>query len=139
MNIEKIKEYWKKARKILKNKYFRFGFVSVLYLLWVIWVGNYFLLLGLAVIFDIYIYKKVNWTFWKKPGKPKTKLIEWVDALVFAVIAATFIRMFFIEAFTIPTSSMESSLMIGDYLFVSFKPPCPSCPAMGPPRRASSR
>jgi len=44
---------------------------------------------------------------------------EWLEAITFAVIAATIIRTFFIEAYTIPTSSMEKSLMIGDYLFVS--------------------
>lgn len=44
---------------------------------------------------------------------------QWLDAIVFAVIAATIIRTFFIEAFTIPTSSMEKSLMVGDFLFVS--------------------
>lgn len=44
---------------------------------------------------------------------------QWLDAIVFAVIAATIIRTFFIEAFQIPTSSMEKSLMVGDYLFVS--------------------
>ncbi len=44
---------------------------------------------------------------------------EWAEAIVFAVIAATIIRTFFIEAFTIPTPSMEKSLLVGDYLFVS--------------------
>ncbi len=44
---------------------------------------------------------------------------EWVEAIVFAVVAATVIRMFFIEAYTIPTSSMEKSLLVGDFLFVS--------------------
>jgi signal peptidase I len=44
---------------------------------------------------------------------------EWTEAIVFAVIAATVIRTFFIEAFTIPTSSLEKSMMVGDYLFVS--------------------
>lgn len=44
---------------------------------------------------------------------------EWVDAIVFAVVAATIIRVFFIEAFTIPTPSMEKSMLVGDYLFVS--------------------
>lgn len=46
-------------------------------------------------------------------------MAEWVDAGLFAVVAATIIRTFFIEAFTIPTSSLEKSLMVGDYLFVS--------------------
>ena len=44
---------------------------------------------------------------------------EWAEAIIFAVVAATIIRTFFIEAFTIPTPSMEKSLLVGDYLFVS--------------------
>lgn len=44
---------------------------------------------------------------------------EWTEAIVFAIIAATVIRTFFFEAFTIPTSSLEKSMMVGDYLFVS--------------------
>jgi len=53
-----------------------------------------------------------------KPPK-KTVIREWVDAIIFAVIAASIIRIFLVEAYTIPTSSMEKSLLIGDYLFVS--------------------
>lgn len=49
----------------------------------------------------------------------KTMSREWGEAIIFAVIAATIIRTFFIEAFTIPTPSMEKSLLVGDYLFVS--------------------
>jgi signal peptidase I len=54
-----------------------------------------------------------------KPGQRKSVVREWVDAIIFAVIAATIIRTFFIEAYTIPTGSMEKSLLIGDFLFVS--------------------
>jgi len=49
----------------------------------------------------------------------KSKPREWADAISFAVIAATLIRAIYIEAFTIPTSSMEKSLLVGDFLFVS--------------------
>lgn len=49
----------------------------------------------------------------------KSAIREWADAIVFAVIAATIIRTFIIEAFTIPSSSMERTLLNGDYLFVS--------------------
>ncbi len=52
-------------------------------------------------------------------GRKKSTGEEWLEAIVFAVIAATIIRTFFIEAFQIPSSSMEKSLMVGDYLFVS--------------------
>lgn len=108
-----------KIKAFLKNKWFRFSLASIIYILWVIWIGNYWLLLGLPIIYDVYISKKVNWTFWKKRGKKPSKLIEWIDAIIFAVVAATLIRTFFIEAYTIPTSSMEKTLLVGDYLFVS--------------------
>ena len=49
----------------------------------------------------------------------KSAVREWVEAVVFAVFAAAFIRMFLIEAYVIPTPSMEGSLMVGDFLFVS--------------------
>lgn len=55
----------------------------------------------------------------KKTDKPKSKIREWTDAIVFAVIAATIIRWLIMEAFTIPTPSMEKSLLVGDFLFVS--------------------
>ncbi len=66
----------------------------------------------------------MNWKFWTKkknnPAKKKKSATrEWVDAIVFAVIAATLIRTFFIEAYVIPTPSMERSLLVGDFLFVS--------------------
>jgi signal peptidase I len=67
----------------------------------------------------------MNWKFWSKnnskdtPKKKKSATREWVDAIVFAVIAATLIRTLFIEAYTIPTPSMERSLLVGDFLFVS--------------------
>lgn len=54
-----------------------------------------------------------------RPIVKKGAVREWVDAIIFAVVAATIIRTFFIEAYTIPTSSMEGSLLRGDFLFVS--------------------
>jgi len=123
---------------LLNSKWFKFGLVGGIYLLWVIWLNNYLWLIGLGVIYDIYITEKVHWSFWKKKnpvdGK-QTKVVEWVDAIIFAVIAATIIKMFFIEAYTIPTSSMEKSMMVGDYLFVSktaYGPKMPNTPVSFP-------
>jgi signal peptidase I len=124
--------------KYFQNKWFKFSFAVLIFVLWVIWIGNYWLLVGLPLFYDIYITKKVNWTFWKKRGIEKnkrSKLIEWIDALIFAVVAATLIRMFFIEAFTIPTPSMEKTLLVGDYLFVSkvsYGPKLPNTPLSFP-------
>ncbi len=69
-----------------------------------------------------------------KPAK-KSAIREWVDAIIFAVIAASIIRIFLIEAYTIPTSSMEKTLLVGDYLFVSklsFGPKVPNTPIAFP-------
>lgn len=49
----------------------------------------------------------------------KPPLIEWAEAITFAVVAATLIRWLIMEAYTIPTPSMENSLLVGDFLFVS--------------------
>src|SRR5688572_4917700 len=57
--------------------------------------------------------------FTKKESKPKSFIREWRDALVFAVVVATLIRWGTVEAFVIPTPSMENSMLVGDYLFVS--------------------
>ncbi len=125
-------------KEILSNKWFKFSSMGGLYLLWVIWLGNFWWLIGLGVIYDIYVTEKVHWAFWKKRNPPngkQTKVVEWIDAIIFAVIAASFIRMFFIEAYTIPTSSMEKSLLVGDYLFVSktaYGPKTPNTPLSFP-------
>ena len=123
-------------RDILRNKWFKVTVVLIVYLLWTLWVGSWWLLLGVPVIVDVYITRKVHWAFWKKKGvKKQTKLVEWIDALIFAVVAATLIRMFLFEAYTIPTPSMEKSMLVGDYLFVSkvaYGPKLPNTPLAVP-------
>lgn len=123
-------------KEFLQNKWFKFGVILTICLLWILWVGSWWLLILVPVIYDIYISKKVHWAFWKKKGVEKqTKTVEWIDALIFAVVAATLIRMFFFEAYTIPTSSMEKSMQVGDYLFVSklaYGPKLPNTPLSVP-------
>lgn len=121
-------------RETYHNRWVRMGFWSVLYVLWVIWLGNYWWLFGLAVIFDHHITRKVKWLFWKKEykeGEKRNALLDWLDAIIFAVVVVTFINIFFFQAFKIPSSSMESSLFTGDHLFVSkmtFGPKVPQTP-----------
>ena len=97
-------------------------------------MGNYWWLLGLAVIFDHHITRKVKWLFWKKEykeGEKRNAWLDWLDAIIFAVVFVTFINIFFFQAFKIPSSSMESSLLTGDHLFVSklaFGPRIPQTP-----------
>ena len=125
-------------KELYHNRWVRCGFWSLLYLLWVIWLGNYWWLLGLGIIFDYHITRKVKWVFWKKEYKEGEKhniLLDWLDAIIFAVIVVTFINIFFFQAFKIPSSSMESSLMTGDHLFVSklsYGPRVPQTPLTVP-------
>ena len=51
--------------------------------------------------------------------KPRSELGEWISSIAFAIIAATLVHTYFMQPFTIPSSSLEKSLLIGDYLFVS--------------------
>jgi signal peptidase I len=51
--------------------------------------------------------------------KPRSEVGEWVSSITFAIIAATLVHTYFMQPFTIPTSSLEKSLLVGDYLFVS--------------------
>jgi signal peptidase I len=120
---------------ILSNKYFRFSIASIIYLLIIIWIGNYWLLIGLAVLFDIYVSEKVNWAFWKKRSGENSNFIEWLDALIYAVVAVTLINIFLFQNYKIPTGSMEKSLLIGDHLFVSkiaYGPRMPNTPLAMP-------
>ena len=109
----------------------RFLITLILYVLWVVWLGSYWLLIGIPVIVDIYLTKKVNWTPWKKREGKNHWLIEWIDALIFAVVAVTLINIFLFQNYKIPTGSMEKSLLIGDRLYVSkvaYGPRLPNTP-----------
>ena len=120
---------------ILSTKYFRFAIAAIIYLFIIIWIGNFWLLIGLAVLFDIYVSRKVNWTFWKKRNGKNNPVIEWIDALIFAVIAVSLINIFLFQNYKIPTGSMEKSLLIGDHLFVSkiaYGPRMPNTPIAFP-------
>lgn len=125
-------------KDLYHNRWFRLAFWSVLYIIWVIWLGNWWFLLGLAVLFDYHITRKVKWEFWKKEykeGEKHNELLDWLDALIFALIFVTFVNIFFFQAFKIPSSSMERTLYTGDHLFVdklTFGPKMPQTPLTVP-------
>ena len=97
-----------------------FTATSTALILFSLWAANLWLLLFLFLLLDIYVTKFVPWTFWKKTKNPAVrKVMEWVDAILFALIAVYFINTFFFQNYQIPTSSLEKSLLVGDFLFVS--------------------
>ena len=125
-------------KEFFHNRWVKFGFWALLYILWVVWLGNWWWILGLAVLFDLCVTKKVKWLFWKKEykeGEKHNAALDWLDAIIFAVIVVTFINIFFFQAFKIPSSSMESTLYTGDHLFVSklsYGPRMPQTPLTFP-------
>lgn len=93
---------------------------SVFCILFVIWTGYFIVLLLIPVFIDIYITKYIAWASWKNVKNPKLRgVLEWVDAIVFALVGVYFINTFFFQNYQIPSSSLEKSLLVGDFLCVS--------------------
>ena len=115
----------KKIKEVL-GKFFTIVAFIIFTIVWSIFVyaleGEWLYFIPL-IVGDILFWETFNYKFWKKrekkPKKKKSEVRSWIDAIGFAVIAATILRTFLIEAYTIPTSSMEKSMLIGDFLFVS--------------------
>lgn len=103
-----------------RKQWIKFGVALTLYLLFIIWLRSWLGIVVIPFIFDAYITKKIPWTWWKK-SKNKTVLtvMGWVDAIVFALVAVYFVNLYFFQNYVIPSSSLEKSLLVGDYLFVS--------------------
>ncbi len=131
-----------KIREFFSNKWTKFAIWGGLYtLVFVVWTGNLWWLIGLPVIFDIYIskwfYRKFGYkhTELRRRSKLYNDIMGWVDPILFAVVAAMILRTFFFENYTIPTPSMEKSMLVGDYLTVSkvaYGPKMPNTPISFP-------
>ena len=119
----------------MKVQWTKFVIVLVLYLLFLVWLKSWLGLIVVPFIFDVYITKKINWQWWKEAETPVRVLMSWVDAIMFALVAVYFINLFFFQNYVIPSSSLEKSLLTGDYLFVSkvsYGPRIPETPLTMP-------
>ena len=124
-----------KAKLNMKIQWTKFIVVLALYLLFLYWVKSWWGLLVVPFIFDVYITKKIRWQWWKDAEAPVRFVMSWVDALVFALVAVYFINLFVFQNYVIPSSSLEKSLLTGDYLFVSkvsYGPRIPQTPLTMP-------
>ncbi len=119
----------------MKVQWAKFIGVLLCYLLFLYWVKSWWGLLVIPFIYDVYITKKIKWQWWKESEGPVKWVMSWVDALVFALVAVYFINLFFFQNYVIPSSSLEKSLLTGDYLFVSkvsYGPRIPETPLTMP-------
>ena len=124
-----------KKKLNMKVQWAKFAVVLTLYIAFLIWVKSWLGIIVIPFIYDVYITKKIKWQWWKEAEKPVKFVMSWVDALVFALVAVYFINLFFFQNYVIPSSSLEKSLLTGDYLFVSkvsYGPRIPETPLTMP-------
>ena len=123
-------------RKATRAQWIKFAIITVLYLAFLVWVKSWLGLIVLPFIFDIYISKKIPWGFWKKSENPAVRsVMSWIDAIVFALVAVYFVNIYVFQNYQIPSSSLEKSLLVGDYLYVSklsYGPRVPNTPLSMP-------
>jgi len=110
----------KKISEITKIEWVKCATVSVLYILFLIWVRSWLGLIALPFIIDAYATRIIKWDWWKTvKNKTVYSIMSWVDAIVFAAVAVYFVNIYVFQNYAIPSSSLEKSLLIGDHLYVS--------------------
>lgn len=107
-------------RRVPTSRRLRFALVIVLYLGWTLWMGNPWLLLALPLLADLYLFQFVDWAWWKRSKSPLVRTVMgWVDAISYAVILVYFIFAYLGQNYQIPSSSLEKTLLTGDFLWVN--------------------
>ena len=123
-------------KKFSKKQWIKFSIAAVLYALFALWMENAWLLIGLILIADIFLTHYIPWGAWKRAKNPQVRnVLEWVDDILFALVAVYFINLFVFQNYQIPSPSLEKSLLVGDYLFVSklsYGPRVPNTPLSFP-------
>ena len=113
-------DFRRRISEIKTTRWIRFAAVSVIFLLWVLWMRTWWLALFEILLFDIYITGYIPFTWWKKSKSKATRsIMSWVDAIVYALILVYFVFAFIGQNYQIPSSSLEKTLLTGDYLWVN--------------------
>lgn len=135
MSSEK-RSFMERLRAAGAKQWIKFALVLLIILGFLVWSGAWWLLLLIPLALDIYITKYVPWGGWKDSSNPFLKwLAGWVDAIGFALVAVYVINLFFFQNYKIPSPSLEKTLKVGDFLFVSkmsYGPRCPMTPLSFP-------
>ena len=122
-----MKSLQDRIKETTRGGWIRAGVWSGLYIAFVIWVawGDWKSLGWLALlplIVDAFTTKYINYSWWRKFKDTKPMLYtvcSWIDAIVFALVAVYFINLYIFQNYQIPSSSLEKSLRVGDFLYVS--------------------
>lgn len=122
--------------RVAKTRWIRFGIVAAIYIAWTIWLGTWWVILFFPLLADIYLTQFIPWTWWKKSkSKVVHTVMGWVDAILYALVLVYFIFIFIGQNYQIPSSSLEKTLLVGDYLWVNkliYGPRVPQTPVHFP-------
>lgn len=119
MSSEK-KTFKERLQAADKKQWAKFAFAVMIILGFLIWSGAWWLLLLIPLALDVYVTKFVPWDGWKNSSNETFRTIAgWVDAILFALVAVYVINLYFFQNYKIPSPSLEKTLKVGDFLFVS--------------------
>lgn len=131
-NVERHGTLEERLARVKRTRWIRFGIVAAIYIWWVIWLGSWWVILFLPLIADIYLTQYIPWTWWKRSKNRKLRsFMGWVDAIVYALVLVYFIFIYIGQNYQIPSSSLEKTLLVGDYLWVNkmiYGPRVPNTP-----------
>lgn len=114
-----MQDFKRRLREVRTTRWIRFAIVSLLLCGFVVWIGNPWIALIWLLLLDIYITGYIPWSWWKKEKGPVKSIMAWVDAIIYALVLVYIIFAFIGQNYKIPSSSLEKSLLVGDYLWVS--------------------
>lgn len=114
-----FEDFKRRIRAVRTTRWIRFAIVSLLFCAFVVWLGEPLVALLWLLLLDIYITAYIPWTWWKKKKGATRVVMGWVDAIVYALVLVYIIFAFIGQNYKIPSSSLEKSLLVGDYLWVS--------------------
>ena len=122
-----MKNLQDRLAQVPRGGWIRAGIWSALYIAFVLWVawGDWKSLGWLALlplIVDMFTTKYINYSWWRKYKDTKPALYtvcSWIDAILFALVAVYFINLYIFQNYQIPSSSLEKTLRVGDFLYVS--------------------
>ena len=119
-STDQKKDFRSRISQVKPTRWVRFAIVALIFIAWVAWLGSWWVLIFLPLLFDIYITGYIPFTWWKKSkNKALVMVMSWVDAIVYALILVYFVFTFIGQNYQIPSSSLENTLLTGDYLWVS--------------------
>lgn len=113
-------DFLRRINETKRSRWMRFDIVMIIFFLWVGWLGTWWVALFSILLFDIYITGYIPLTWWKNSKNPIVRTVmSWVDAIVYALVLVYFVFAFIGQNYQIPSSSLEKTLLTGDYLWVN--------------------